>query len=190
MIAGQPDPNPHIFGIIVVAILGTIAASITPRPKVVEAQIQISPKKELRRQMQDLIPVIRADEELYVVNYDGSACVKQSDLPTQSSSQSMKLYITDSVMLRPSNTVELRRFVICGDSNVVTRHARGEINCKAPGLALHKQEAWDRLRDWPDHALLHVKRDWNDGLANADQQRRCGVEIESVEVKQDLITVT
>ncbi|POM67552.1 Reverse transcriptase, partial [Phytophthora palmivora] len=33
--------------------------------------------------------------------------------------------------------------------------------CRAPNLTLLKQRGLDRLRDWPDHELVHVKRDWN-----------------------------
>ncbi|OWY94094.1 reverse transcriptase [Phytophthora megakarya] len=54
-----------------------------------------------------------------------------------------------------------QRLVICGDSNLVIRQVRGEIDCKAPGLTLLRQRALDRLRTWPDHELLHVKRGWN-----------------------------
>ncbi|POM79560.1 Reverse transcriptase, partial [Phytophthora palmivora] len=103
-------------------ILGVIAASITPRSRVDEALIQISPKKEPRRKIQAPIPVIQAEEEL---------------------------------------TVDRKRVVFCGDSNLVIRQVRGEIECKAPGLTLLKQKALDRLKSWPDHELVHVKRDWN-----------------------------
>ncbi|POM71452.1 Reverse transcriptase [Phytophthora palmivora] len=69
----------------------------------------------------------------------------------------------------------------------------GEIDCKAPGLTLFKQRVLDRLKDWPDHELVHVKRDWNssvDSLASAALQRQGGVKIESDEDKQDLITLS
>ncbi|OWY95799.1 reverse transcriptase, partial [Phytophthora megakarya] len=85
-----------------------------------------------------------------------------------------------------------RHLVICGDSNLVIRQVRGEIDCKAPGLTLLRQRALDRLRTWPDHELLHVKRDWNgsaDSLASAALQRQCGIEIESDAEIQDLVTL-
>ncbi|OWZ02236.1 LOW QUALITY PROTEIN: reverse transcriptase [Phytophthora megakarya] len=81
-----------------------------------------------------------------------------------------------------------RRLVICRDSNMVIR----QIDCKAPGLTLLHQRALERLRTWPDHELLHVKRDWNgsaDSLASAALQRQCGVEIESDMEIQNLITL-
>ncbi|OWY94169.1 reverse transcriptase [Phytophthora megakarya] len=76
--------------------------------------------------------------------------------------------------------------------HLVIRQVRGEIDCKAPGLTLLRQRALDRLRTWPDHELLHVKRDWNgsaDSLASAALQRQCGIEIESDAEIQDLITL-
>ncbi|OWZ06572.1 reverse transcriptase [Phytophthora megakarya] len=39
-----------------------------------------------------------------------------------------------------------QRLVICGDSNLVIRQVRGEIDCKAPGLTLLRQRALDRLQ--------------------------------------------
>ncbi|OWZ00376.1 LOW QUALITY PROTEIN: reverse transcriptase, partial [Phytophthora megakarya] len=79
-----------------------------------------------------------------------------------------------------------QRLVICGDSNLVIRQG------KAPDLTLLRQRALNRLRTWPDHELLHVKRDWNgsaDSLASAALQRQCGIEIDSDAEIQDLITL-
>ncbi|POM70515.1 Reverse transcriptase [Phytophthora palmivora] len=188
-------------------ILGVIAASITP-----SALIQISPKKEPRRKIQAPIPVIQADEELYVVSFDGSARVKRGGgaysailwkLPEWTVIQARSAYAEDLTVneaefhglllcLDLLSTVDRKRVVFCGDSNLVIRQVRGEIDCKAPGLTLLKQRALDRLKDWPDHELVHVKRDWNgsaDSLASAALQRQGGVEIESDEDKQDLITL-
>ncbi|OWZ00566.1 LOW QUALITY PROTEIN: reverse transcriptase [Phytophthora megakarya] len=44
--------------------------------------------------------------------------------------------------------------------------------------------ALDRLRAWSDHELLHVKRDWNEGA-----DRQCGIEVETEEEIQDLVTL-
>ncbi|POM68856.1 LOW QUALITY PROTEIN: Reverse transcriptase [Phytophthora palmivora] len=180
-------------------ILGVIAASITPRSMVDEALIQISPKKEPRRKIQTPIPVGQADEELYVVSFDGSA----RKLPEWTVIQARSAYVEDLTVneaeyhglllcLDLLSTVDRKRVVFCGDSNLVIRQVRGEIECKAPGLTLLKQRALDRLKDWPDHELVHVKRDWNgsaDSLASAALQRQGGVKIESDEDKQDLITL-
>ncbi|POM80532.1 Reverse transcriptase, partial [Phytophthora palmivora] len=174
-------------------ILEVIAASITPRSMVDEALIQISPKKEPRRKIQAPIPVIQADEELYVVSFDGSARLPEWTVIQARSAYAEDLTVNEAeyhgliLCLDLLSTVDRRRVVFCGDSNLVIRQVRGEIECKAPGLTVLKQRALDRLRDWPDHELVHVKRDWNgsaDSLASAALQRQ------SVdEDKQDLITL-
>ncbi|KAG6591054.1 reverse transcriptase [Phytophthora cinnamomi] len=85
-----------------------------------------------------------------------------------------------------------RRLVICGDSNLVIRQVRGEIDCKAPGLTLLRKEALDRLQIWPDHELVHVKRDWNgsaDSLASAALQRQGGILVDDETDLQDLVTL-
>ena len=53
------------------------------------------------------------------------------------------------------------RVIICGDSNLVIRQMRGEIDCKAPGLQLLRHRDMDRLRSRPSHEFLHMKRDCN-----------------------------
>ncbi|OWZ07964.1 hypothetical protein PHMEG_00019572 [Phytophthora megakarya] len=85
-----------------------------------------------------------------------------------------------------------KRLVVCGDSNLVIRQVRGEIDCKAPGLTLLKRKALDRLRKWRDHELVHVKRDWNgsaDSLASAALQRQGGIEVRNMPGYQDLPTL-
>ncbi|OWY97885.1 reverse transcriptase, partial [Phytophthora megakarya] len=72
------------------------------------------------------------------------------------------------------------------------RLVRGEIDCKSPGLTLWRQKALDRLREWSDHELVHVKRDWNgsvDSLASAVLQRQGGIEVHSGTEHQDLVTL-
>ncbi|OWY96071.1 reverse transcriptase, partial [Phytophthora megakarya] len=52
---------------------------------------------------------------------------------------------------------------------------RGEMDCKSPGLKLLRQQAWNTLRGWLQHELLHVRRDWNasaDMLAGQTLQRQ------------------
>ncbi|POM57989.1 Reverse transcriptase, partial [Phytophthora palmivora] len=177
-------------------ILGVIAASITPRSVVDEALIQISPRKEPRRKIQTPIPAIQADEELYVVSFDGSARVKRGGgaysailwkLPEWTVIQARSAYAEGLTV----NEAEYHGLLLCLDLLRIANEW-GEIECKAPGLTLLKQRALDRLRDWPDHELVHVKRDWNgsaDSLASAALQRQGGVMIESDEDKQDLITL-
>ena len=64
--------------------------------------------------------------------------------------------------------------IICDDSNLVIRQMRGEIYCKAPGFQLLRHKAIEKLRSWPIHKFLHMKRDWNqsaDQLASKDLQQ-------------------
>ncbi|ETP43989.1 hypothetical protein F442_09383 [Phytophthora nicotianae P10297] len=59
---------------------------------------------------------------------------------------------------------------------------RGEIECKAPGLTPLRRRALDRLRSWPAHEFLHVKRDWNqsaDRLANTALHQQEGTVVTS-----------
>ena len=75
--------------------------------------------------------------------------------------------------------LERRRLIICGDSNLVVRQMRGEIECKAAGLTPLKGKALSKLRAWASHEILHVKRDWNqsaDQLASEALHRQGGVE--------------
>ncbi|OWY94445.1 LOW QUALITY PROTEIN: reverse transcriptase, partial [Phytophthora megakarya] len=146
------------------------------------------------------IPTIGRDEELYVVCFDGSARVKRGGgaysailwkLPEwrvlkARSGYAEGLTVNEAdyhgllLCLDLLEDLDPRRLVICGDSNLVIRQVRGEIDCKAPGLTLLH------------HELLHVKRDWNgsaDSLACAALQRQCGIEIESDAEIQDLITL-
>ncbi|OWY96619.1 LOW QUALITY PROTEIN: reverse transcriptase [Phytophthora megakarya] len=183
-------------------ILGTLAASITPRSEVNTALISIG-QKEPRRTIQAPIPTIRRDEELYVVSFDGSARVKRGGgaysailwkLPVSGYAEGSTVNEAEyhGLLLCLDLTgedLDPQRLVTCGDSNLVIRQVRGEIDCKAPGLTLLRQRALDRLRTWPDHGLLHVKRDWNgsaDSLTSAALQR---IEIESDAEIQDLITL-
>ncbi|POM58658.1 LOW QUALITY PROTEIN: Reverse transcriptase [Phytophthora palmivora] len=69
---------------------------------------------------------------------------------------------------------------------------KGEIERKAPGLTLLRQQALERLRSWSNHEFLHMKRDWNqsaDSLASAALRRESGVVIVTEEERQDLVTL-
>ncbi|KAE8969358.1 hypothetical protein PF011_g26837 [Phytophthora fragariae] len=193
-------------------ILGAIAATITPRAEVDETLIAIAPRKEPRRKIQAPIPTVYPGESLWVVSFDGSARVKRGGgaysailwkLPEWTVVKARSEYVDGLTV----NEAEYRglllcmdllegedqqRLVICGDSNLVIRQVRGEIDCKAPGLTILRQKALDRLLAWPDHELLHVKRDWNgsaDSLAGAALQRQAGVEVEEDSDFEDLVTL-
>ncbi|OWZ04196.1 reverse transcriptase [Phytophthora megakarya] len=78
-------------------------------------------------------------------------------------------------------SLDRRRLVVCGDSNLVIRQVWGEIDCKAPGLTLLKGKALDRLRKWSAHELVYVKRDWNGSdhsLASAALLRQGGIKVQ------------
>ncbi|OWZ01046.1 reverse transcriptase [Phytophthora megakarya] len=86
----------------------------------------------------------------------------------------------------------IARLIICGDSNLVLRQMRGEMDCKSPGLKLLRQQVWNALRERPGHEFLHVRRDWNasaDMLAGQTLQRQGSKDVHSVEVMEDLKTL-
>uniref|UniRef100_H3H9E8 Integrase catalytic domain-containing protein n=1 Tax=Phytophthora ramorum TaxID=164328 RepID=H3H9E8_PHYRM len=69
---------------------------------------------------------------------------------------------------------------------------RGEIDCKAPGLQVLREKAMGRLKAWPTHDLLHVKRDWNqsaDRLASTALQREAGAIVSAEGEIDDLIAI-
>ncbi|OWZ17551.1 reverse transcriptase [Phytophthora megakarya] len=154
-------------------ILGALAANITPSSKVDNALISIVPKKEAKRKLQAPIPTIGRDEDLYVVSFDVSARVKGGggayrailwELPE------WRIWIRRRFdnerggipwIVAMLENLDPRRLVICGDSNLVIRQVRSEIDCNGPDLTLLRQRALDRLYTWPDHELFHDKGDWN-----------------------------
>ncbi|KAE9273566.1 hypothetical protein PR003_g29872, partial [Phytophthora rubi] len=193
-------------------ILGAIAATITPRAEVDQALIAIAPRKEPRRKIQAPIPTVYPGESLWVVSFDGSARVKHGGgaysailwkLPEWTVVRARSEY-ADGLTFNEAEYRGLllcmdllegenqQRLVVCGDSNLVIRQVRGEIDCMAPGLTLLRQKALDRLLAWSDHELLHVKRDWNgsaDSLAGAALQRQGGVEVEEDSDFENLVTL-
>ncbi|GMF48996.1 unnamed protein product [Phytophthora fragariaefolia] len=60
-------------------ILGTLAATITPRAKVDEALIEIAPQKQPRQVIAMPPPTVEPEEKLLVVSFGGSARVKRGD---------------------------------------------------------------------------------------------------------------
>uniref|UniRef100_H3H5Y4 Uncharacterized protein n=1 Tax=Phytophthora ramorum TaxID=164328 RepID=H3H5Y4_PHYRM len=193
-------------------ILGAIAASITPRAEVDEALIAIAPVKQPRQTITMPPPTVEADEALLVASFDGSARVKRSGgaysaivwrLPGWTIVTAASEYMPDLTVNEAEyrglllcfgllSTMDRGRVVICGDSNLVIRQMRGEIACKAPGLLLLREKAMDRLRSWPRHEFLHMKRDWNqsaDKLASEALQRGEGTVVTSEADRQDLITL-
>ncbi|POM69081.1 Reverse transcriptase [Phytophthora palmivora] len=174
-------------------ILGVIAASITPRKEVDSILVSIAPRNNRD-------------------NFDGSARVKRSggaysgivwSLPewtviSAASKYKLDLTVNEAeyhgllLCLDLLSDMYKGRLIICGDSNLVIRQMKGEIECKALGLTLLRQQALERLRSWPNPEFLHMKRDWNqsvDSLASAALRSESGVVIVKEEEHQDLMTV-
>ncbi|KAJ8561987.1 hypothetical protein ON010_g7690 [Phytophthora cinnamomi] len=171
-----------------------MAASITRRAEVDRVLIAIATRKEPRHQIQVPIPTVRLDEELFVASFDGSARVKRGGvaysailwkLPEWSVVRARSGYVEGLTaneeeyhgLLLCMDLLEgedPRKLVICGDSNL---------------------KALDRLRIWPHHEQVHVKRDWNssaDSLACAALQRQGGIlvdEAKDLEDLEDLVTL-
>jgi ribonuclease HI len=56
--------------------------------------------------------------------------------------------------------LDVVRLIVCGDSNLIIRQMREEMDCKSPGLKLLRERARRALQMWPRHDLFHVRRDW------------------------------
>ena len=157
-------------------------------------------------------PTVEVGEDLLVVSLDVSARVKRKGgaysaivwkLPDWTIAAAASKFATDLTV----NEAEYRRLllgfdlltgqtrgrvIICGDSNLVIRQMRGEIDCKAPGLQLLRSNAMEKLRSWPAHEFLHMKRDWNqsaDRLASETLQREKGTIVTTDEDRRVLITL-
>ncbi|KAI9998236.1 hypothetical protein PInf_002581 [Phytophthora infestans] len=177
-----------------------------------EALTRIAPKKEPKRRIQIPIRTVHADEDLYVLSFDGSARVVRGGgaysailwrLPGWEVVRARSTYAEGlTVNEAEYNGLLLgldllkgqdpKRLMICGDSNLVIRQVRGEIDCKAPALTLLRQKVMIHLRGWLNHELVHVKRDWNasaDSLASAALRNQCGVKVEREAEHQDLVTL-
>ncbi|KAE9264156.1 hypothetical protein PR003_g32896, partial [Phytophthora rubi] len=194
-------------------LLGTLAASITPRAFVDAALEEIAPRKRASRIAVIPVPGVASDEILHVLSFDGSAKAKREGgaysaviwrLPDWEIVRAASGYATDltvneaeyrGLLLGCSLLEELddvTRLVVCGDSNLVIRQMRDEMDCKSPGLKLLRQKTRNALQAWPHCELFHVRRDWNasaDMLAGQALQRQGGRNVHSPEEIQDLKTL-
>ncbi|ETP45313.1 hypothetical protein F442_08263 [Phytophthora nicotianae P10297] len=193
-------------------ILGTIAASITPRENIDSILSSIAPRKVPRQLIPAVIPTVEPDEERLVVSFDGSARVKQGggacsaivwklpewkvvaaeskSLPDLTVNEAEYLGLLLGFDLLSS--LDRGRLIICRDSNLVIRQMRGEIECKAPGLSHLRRRALNRLRTWPAHEFLHVKQDWNqsaDRLANTALHQQESTAVTSEADRDDLVVL-
>jgi ribonuclease HI len=172
----------------------------------------LAARKQPRKVIVSPPSTVEADEELLVVSFDGSASVKRNigafsaviwKLPEWSIITAASGYLPEITVneaeyqglllgLDLLPTLDRGWIVICGDSNLIIRQMRGEIDCRAPKLQLLRLKALDRLKSWPKHDLLHVKREWNqsaDKLANAALKEEAGTSVTSEADRQDLITL-
>ncbi|ETM30833.1 hypothetical protein L914_21492, partial [Phytophthora nicotianae] len=193
-------------------ILGTIEASITPRENVDSILSSIAPRKQPRLLIPAVIPTVEQGEELLVVSFDGSARVKRGGgacsaivwkLPEWIVVAAESKYLPDLTVNEAEyqglllgfdrlSSLDRERLLICGDSNLVIRQMRGEIECKTPGLTLLRRRALDRLRTWPAHEFLHVTRDWNqsaDRFANTALHQQAGTMVTSEANCDDLVVL-
>ena len=193
-------------------ILGMLAASIIPREEVEKMLIAISPRKDCRLKVSMPPPTVEADEELLVASFDGSARIKKKGgsysavvwkLPKWTIVAAESRYAHDLTVNEAEYNglllcfelladLDRGRVILCGDSNLVIRQMRGEIDCKAPGLQLLRHKALEKLRSWPSHEFLHMKREWNqsaDRLASTALQSEKGRTIVAEEDRQNLMTL-
>ena len=171
-----------------------LAASITPREDVEEMLIAISPRKYCRLKISMPPLTVEADEELLVAIFDGSARIKNKGgsysaviwrLPDWTIVAAEFRYALDLTVIEAEYNglvlcfelladLDRRRVIFCGDSNLVIRQMRGEIDCKAPGLQLLKHKTLGKSRSWPSHEFLPVEREWNqiaDRLSSTSLQK-------------------
>ncbi|OWZ01620.1 LOW QUALITY PROTEIN: reverse transcriptase, partial [Phytophthora megakarya] len=184
-------------------ILGAIAASITPRSNMDDDLAAIVPRKEPKRRIQTPIPTVDREEELCVIRFDGSARVKRGggtfsaivwSLPGWRVVKARSGYLESLTVneaeynglllgLDMLGDLDRKRLVIFQLSDPAST---GQDRLQSTRAGAMKQKALDRPRNWSDHELVHVKRDWNgstDSLASAALQRQGGIEV------QDLVTL-
>ncbi|ETO58389.1 hypothetical protein F444_23234 [Phytophthora nicotianae P1976] len=137
-------------------ILGTIAASITPRENVDSILSSTAPRKQPRQLIPAAIPTVEPDKELAIVWRLPEWTVVAAEskyLPdlTVNETEYQGLLLGFDLL----SSFDRGRLIICGDSHLVIRQMRDEIECKAPGMTPLRRRALDRLRTWPAHEFLH-----------------------------------
>jgi ribonuclease HI len=110
---------------------------------------------------------VRSEEELLVVSFDGSARVKRCGgafsaivwkLPDWTVVKAASEWKNDMTVNEAEynglllcfdllKDLDRGRLIICGDSNLVIRQMKGEMDCKAPALTLLREKALHRLKD-------------------------------------------
>ncbi|OWZ09001.1 LOW QUALITY PROTEIN: reverse transcriptase [Phytophthora megakarya] len=146
------------------------------------------------------VPKIGPTESLHVISFDGSARVKREggafsavlpnwDVVKAAPGYAEGLTVNEAeyrgmiLGLSLPEDLDVARLIICGDSNLVVRQMRGEMDCKSPGLKL----LGTRCPNDPDTSFY--MSDWNasaDMLAGQTLQRQGGKDVHSVEEIEDL----
>ncbi|POM75699.1 Reverse transcriptase [Phytophthora palmivora] len=144
-------------------------------------------------------PTVEPSERLPVVRFDGSPLsLPRWTVISAASKYKLDLVVNETEYHDLLLCLDLRsdmgrgRLIICGDSNLVIRQMKGEIECKALGLTLLRQQAAERLRSWSNQAFQNMKRDWNqiaDRLASAALHHEDGIAVASEEERQGLMTL-
>ena len=75
------------------------------------------------------------------MDYDG-CCVGISTSLTVNEAEYRGLLLSFDLLAKQTKG----RVIICENPNLVIRHMRGEIDCKAPGLQLIRHKAMERLQ--------------------------------------------
>ena len=172
--------------------------------------IAIAPRKQPKHTISMPPPTVEESEILWVVSFDGSARAKRKGgaysavvwkipewkIVTSAAEYAMDLTVNKAKyrgLLLGFDLLADRtrgRIIIGGDSNLVIRHMRGEIDCKATGLQLLRHKAMKKLRSWTIHEFLHMMRDLNqsdDLLASKALQQEQGSIALSDHDRQDYV---
>ncbi|OWZ12965.1 LOW QUALITY PROTEIN: reverse transcriptase, partial [Phytophthora megakarya] len=158
-------------------------------------------KKEARHKIQAPNPTIGRGDDLYAVGFDGSARGKRGGgaysvnvrkllewrVLKARSGYAESLTVNEAeyhgllLCLNLLEDLDPRRLDLCGDSNLVIRQVRGDIDYKTPGL-------------WIDYELDQImsccmSNEIGMGLASTALQQQCGIVVESEKEIQDLVTL-
>ena len=128
--------------------------------------IAISSRKDCRLKISTPPSTVEVDENSLVVSFDGSARIKKKGgsysaviwkLPEWTIVAAESRYTHDLTVNEAEYDglllcfellayLDRGRVILCGDSNLVSRQTRGDIDCKAPGRQMLRHKALDKLR--------------------------------------------
>ncbi|KAJ8528641.1 hypothetical protein ON010_g14688 [Phytophthora cinnamomi] len=183
-------------------LLGALAASITPRAFVDAALEETTPQRRASRFAVIPIPTIALDDYPRVLIFGafGAAVWKLRGWKIARAVSGYATGITVNeaeyrgLLLGCSllEGLDIARLIVCGDSNLIVRQMRDEMECKSPGLKRLRQRARNAFQAWPRHEHFHVRRDWNasgDLLAGQALQQHAGRNTYTTDDLNDLRTL-